>query len=397
MLKKIITETEKIKERLVTFRRELHRKPELSGKEEQTASFVAGVLEANDIEVKRGVGGHGVVGLLKGGKNGPLVALRADMDALPIQDKKSTDYASTVPGVMHACGHDVHVVSLLGAAIVLGKLRENIKGRVLFVFQPAEENSTGAKAMLKDGLFEETKPAAIAALHCLPELEVGQVGHRSGMMTAAADRVSIRIKGKSGHASRPHQTVDAVLVGSLVINALHHIVSRRTDPLHPSVISIGKIEGGAAENIIADRLEMEGTVRTLNKDLRTRMPELIEGTVKGVTDSMGAGYEINYSYECPSVVNDPELDELLREAAVDVVGEEGVIRLEDPMMGAEDFALFAEEVPGVLFRLGTGNKAKGLDASLHNSLFDVDEGSLLIGTKIMSWFAVSFLSSRAKG
>jgi len=218
MLDQIKESVGEIADRLIMFRRELHMHPELSGNERNTAAFVAGVLEANDIEIKRDVGGHGVVGLIKGEEEGKTIALRADMDALPIQDRKGVDYASKVSGVMHACGHDVHTTILLGTAIVLGRMRHILKGNVKLIFQPAEEVTGGAEAMIKSGVLEAPAPSAIVALHCFPEFQAGTIGHRPGMMTAATDKISIAVKGKSGHASRPHQTVDAVLVSSMVIS-----------------------------------------------------------------------------------------------------------------------------------------------------------------------------------
>ncbi|MDT8316818.1 MAG: amidohydrolase [bacterium] len=394
MLDEITSKSEEISDRLITFRREIHKNPELSGEEKNSSSFVAGVLEANDIEVRRNVGGYGLVAILNGGLDGPLVGLRADMDALPIEEQTGAEYASLTPGVMHACGHDVHTAILIGAAIVLGGMRERLKGRVMFLFQPAEESINGARAMIADGVYDGELPGAVVALHCLPEMEVGRIGHKPGIMTAAADSIDIVIKGKSGHASRPHQTVDAVLVSSMVISAIHHIVSRRTNPLHPAVISIGSISGGSAKNIIADRVEMEGTVRTLDKDLREKMPEIIEGVIKGVTASMGAEYEFSYTFECPAVINDPVVDELVSSCASDIVGSENSIELGEPMMGSEDFALFTEKAPGVLFRLGTGNREKGIVASLHNPHFDIDEEAIIIGTKMMSWIAARYLNKK---
>jgi len=387
MLNRIIETTDEIKERLIKFRRDIHQNPELSGKEEKTAAFVAAILEDNEIEVQKNVGGHGVVGILKGAGDGPTVALRADMDALPIEDEKDVDYASKSPGIMHACGHDAHTAILLGAAIVLGKLREELKGEVIFFFQPAEESIRGAENMIKDGVLDKAPISAIAALHCLPELEAGKIGHRAGIMTSAADRVAIRIKGKSGHASKPHQTVDAVLVSSMVISALHHIVSRRTDPLQPSVISIGTIKGGTAENIIADRVEMTGTVRTLDAGLRRRMPEMIEKLVKGITESMNAGYDFDYTFECPSVLNNKEVDEEIRRCAADILGSDNVIELAKPMMGSEDFALFTEKIPGTLFRLGTARPGGHETSPLHSNNFDIDESAIAIGTKVLAWWA----------
>ncbi|HHL40903.1 MAG TPA: amidohydrolase [Deltaproteobacteria bacterium] len=387
--------------RLVKFRREIHSRPELSGQEKDTSAFVAGVLEAADIEVRRGVGGYGVVGLLRGGAaedGAPTVALRADMDALPVDDCKDVEYASSVPGVMHACGHDVHTAVLMGAAEVLASVRAHLRGNVKFLFQPSEERSFGgAGAMIEDGALEDPEVAAIVALHCFPEMEVGTIGHRPGIMTASADRVRITVKGRSGHASRPHQTVDAVLVASQVINAIHHIVSRRTNPLRPAVISIGTIYGGRAENIIADKVVMEGTIRTLDGSLREQVPRFIEEVLEGVTTCMGAGYDMEIIKGNPSVRNDERLDSLVARCAADVLGVGGVRRMADPMMGAEDFSLFAERVPGVLFRLGTGNSERGITSPLHSSTFDVDEDAIAIGAKIMSWIAASYLERRPHG
>ena len=392
LLDRILSKSGEIRERLITFRREIHRNPELSGEEKNSSAFVAGILEASNIKVRRNVGGYGLVAILNDSSDGPVIALRADMDALPIEEQTGAEYASLVPGVMHACGHDAHTAILIGAAIVLAEMRDSLKGKVIFLFQAAEESISGARAMLDDGAFEGGVPGAVVALHCLPEMEVGRIGHRAGLMTAAADSVDIVIKGKSGHASRPHQTVDAVLVSSMVISAIHHIVSRRTNPLHPAVISIGSINGGSARNIIADRVEMKGTIRTLDKGLRERMPELIENVIKGVTASMGADYEFTYSFECPAVVNDRSVDELVRSCATHIVGEDNTIELGEPMMGSEDFALFSDKVPGALFRLGTGNREKGIVASLHNPHFDIDEEALVTGARMMAWIAARYIN-----
>jgi amidohydrolase len=398
ILDKINKKTDEIKERVIKFRREIHRNPELGGSEEKTSSFVAGILEDNDIEVKRGVAGHGVLGLINGGGGGgETVALRADMDALPIQDYKKTDYASTVPGVMHACGHDVHTAILMGTGIVLASLGDGLKGSVKLIFQPSEEVPVGgAKYMIDAGALEDPAPSAIFALHSYPELEVGNIGHRAGIITASADRLKIIVKGKSGHASRPHKSVDAVLVSSMVINAIHHIVSRRTDPFHPTVISIGTIKGGVVANVIADRVEMSGTVRTLSPEMRVMMPLLIEEVVRGVTLTMGASYDFQYEPGNPSVVNDWALDQLVKKCGADIVSAQGVVEMSEPVLGAEDFAFYAEKIPGVFLRLGTGNQGKGIGEQLHSSLFDVDEDALAVGTRLMSWIAASYLDSKAR-
>ena len=400
MVKKIRACVEKIVPRIVKFRREIHSHPELSGAEEKTASFVAGVLEDNDIEVRTGVAGHGVVGVLRGGADGglsteaPTVALRADLDALPLTDTKETEYASKVHGVLHACGHDVHTAVLMGTAVVLSSLKDILKGNVKFIFQPSEESSIGgAKFMIEEGALEDPAPSAIFALHCYPELPCGKVGHRAGIMTASSDRFTITVKGRSGHASRPHQAVDAVLVSSMVISAIHHIVSRKTDPLHHAVISIGTIEGGTAANIVADRVKMHGTVRTLDAKVREKIPIMMEDIIRGITAGTDAEYHFSYAFGSPSVMNDPELDKLVKRSSEAVVGPENTVELKDPQMGAEDFAYFAERIPGAFLRLGTTNSDKGITTPLHTTDFDVDEDSLAIGTTLMSHLAMSYLAT----
>ncbi len=389
----VMKEAESVRDKVREARRRLHRLPELSGEEENTAALVAEVLEGLGIEVRRNVGGHGVVGVIWGRAGaGRTIALRADMDALPIQDCKEVAYASDVPGVMHACGHDVHTAVLLGVAMTLSSIRERLRGNVKLIFQPSEERSiAGAHAMIEDGVLEDPAPGAIVALHCFPEMEAGTIAHKPGIMTASADKFKVVVKGKSGHASRPHQCVDAVLLAALVVNAMQHIVSRRTDPLHHAVISIGTIHGGTALNVIADRVEMEGTVRTLSRTERLKVRALVEDTIKGVTEGMGGGYELEYEFGTPAVVNDPGVDGLIRRCAMHVIGEDNVVTMPDPKMGAEDFAYFTEKIPGALFRLGTSNRKKGITARLHSPDFDVDEDALDVGVKTLAWLSACYL------
>jgi len=391
----ILREAEVVEEKVREVRRQIHCSPELSGEEKNTAALVAKALEGLGLEVKRNVGGHGVIGVVRGAAGkGRTIALRADMDALPIQDIKEVDYASGVPGVMHACGHDVHTSVLLGTAMVLASIKDRLRGNVKFIFQPSEEKSiTGAKKMIEDGALLDPVPGAIVALHCFPELEAGVIAHKPGIMTAAADKFKVVILGKSGHASRPHQCVDAILLAALVVNAMQHIVSRRTDPLRHAVISIGTIHGGTALNIIADRVEMEGTVRTLSKGQRHKVRALVEDTIRGVTEGMGGGYELDYEFGTPAVINDAAVDGLIRRCGMHVIGEDNVVTMQDPKMGAEDFAYFTEKIRGALFRLGTSNKAKGITAKLHTPDFDVDEKALDVGVKTLSWLSVCYLLS----
>ena len=392
---------DEIEDKLIKFRREIHMAPELSGKEEKTAAFVAGVLEAHDVEVQTAVGGHGVVGIIKGdvsGDGGGVVALRGDMDALPMQDYKSVAYASKVPGVMHSCGHDGHTAILLGAAITLSKLKDKLNGTVKFIFQPSEETPpSGAKAMIEDGVLDDPKPTAIAALHVFPELDCGKVAVKSGPMAASADRIHIVIRGTSGHASKPHQSVDAILVSADVITALHHIVSRRLDPMDPAVISIGMVEGGQAENIIADVVELKGTVRTLTPESRSAIPGIIEDIISGITSSHGASYEFEYKKDYPVVDNDSEVNSFMSGCIEDMLGEGSVVEMEHPSMGSEDFSFFSEAMPAVLIRLGVRNEDRGITSYLHNSNFDLDEKAIAIGAKVMTWFAVKYLNQCGTG
>ncbi len=415
MIEEIQKKAEAIEERVIKFRREIHSQPELSGKEEKTARFIAAVLEDNDIEIETGVGGNGIVGLIKGGHTGGghtvdgrtgdghaakgnnVIAIRADMDALPIGERGSRTYASKVDGVMHACGHDVHSAVLMGTAIVLGGIRQKLTGDVKLIFQPAEEVIPGgALAMIEAGVLEKPRPSAIIALHCCPDLEVGYIGHKEGVVTASCDFITISIFGTSGHSSRPHQSVDAILVAALVVNAIHHIVSRRTDPLHHVAISLGTIKGGNAPNIIADQVEITGTVRVLvlSPEVREVMPGLIEQTIKGITMSVGGTYDFKYNYGHPSVVNDGELNDIVGGAAVDLFGKEKTLVMKDPQMGAEDFAYYGEKIPAMLYRLGTGNKSRGIVAPLHNSCFDIDEAAIKIGVQMMSLIVCKYFEAK---
>ncbi len=392
LLKELKERVSNITARLVEIRRDIHSHPELSGMEQRTSRLVAEVLRECGIEVREGVGGYGVVGILRGKRPGGVVGLRADMDALPMEDIKATPYASRVKGVMHACGHDVHTAALLGVAMVLSSLKDRISGTVKFIFQPSEESGPGgAKPMIDEGALKEPTPQIMVALHCYPELEAGKIGCKDGVMTASSDRFTITIRGRSGHASRPHRTVDAILVASMTISAIQHIVSRRTDPLHHAVISVGTINGGTAPNIIADRVEMKGTVRTLDRDVRQKIPHYIEMILKGITTATEAAYDFHYEFGSPSVMNNPQVTDLAREAIKEALGEGALVELEEPQMGSEDFACFAERIPATFLRLGTSNPRKGIESSLHTPDFDVDEDSIGVGVTALSWITIKYL------
>lgn len=391
MIKLVNSELDKIQEKLINIRRALHANPELSGQEEETMSFIAGILESLGLEVKSNIGGFGVTGTLYGKKEGGTIAIRADMDALPVTEKKNTVYKSKKPGVMHACGHDVHMTIAIGSAMILSKLSDKIKGNVKFIFQPCEENVGGSSQMIKEGVLKNPVVDAILGLHILPTIETGKVGIRYGTMMASADKIKIIIKGKSGHAAEPHKTVDAIWVASMVVNAIHHIVSRRIDPLTPSVISLGTIKGGTAPNIIANRVEIVGTLRSLTEDAREKISKTIDNVIKGVTKGMGADYECTFFKGSPPLVNDDNINRLVEKTAESVLGKENVINIQNPTLGGEDFSLYLKKIPGAFFRIGCCNKEKDTYHPLHNDMFDADEDSISVGVKVMTLSAINYL------
>lgn len=379
-----------LKNKLIHWRRDFHQHPELGFEEFRTSDIVARYLEALGLDVRRGVGQTGVVGLLQGQEDGPTIALRADMDALPIEDQKQVDYRSKISGIAHACGHDAHTSILMGVAQVLVEHVTKIKGNVKFIFQPAEEGLGGAEAMIRDNVLLDPRVDAIAGLHVHNSIPTGHISAVRGVSCAAADQIWIKIIGKGGHAAYPHQTIDAISVAGEVISALQHITSRQIDPLDSIVITIGKIRGGSASNVIAPEVEMKGTVRTINPKLREEMPQRIKTVIHGVTSGLGASYEFNYQKGYPSIINDNALIDLLLETVDDVMGK-NCWELGQPTMGSEDFSYYTQHVPGVFFRLGTGNKQKGSVHSGHHPAFDIDEDSLPIGVALLSAFALNYL------
>ncbi len=380
-----------INERVVNLRHDLHAHPELSGHEEHTKYLIKGILEAEGFAVREFEDNYGLIADLVADENAPFVALRADIDALPIQEQTEAPYASREPGVMHACGHDSHTAVLLGAALALNRVKERLKHNIRFIFQPAEEITDGGSSqMIAHGALEGVK--AIFGLHAYPYLPTGQIGYKYGVMLASADTFEIEIFGKSAHGARPHEGVDAILVTAMAVNSLNHIVSRRIDPLHPAVISLGTIEGGKAPNVICDHVKVCGTVRTVNHDVRHSIPEMMEISIKGIAESMHATYRFNFTFGSPEVRNNDTMVDRLRRAAEAVIGKENVIDLVDPVMGGEDFGRYLEIVPGAFFRLGTCNPEKGTCVSQHNARFDVDDDALAIGMKIMALAAVGALN-----
>ncbi|BAZ45215.1 amidohydrolase [Chondrocystis sp. NIES-4102] len=391
MLSEIKNIAQNFAPRLIEIRRHLHAHPELSGEEYQTSAYIAGVLSSYGLSVKEAVGKTGVVGELTGSQSDRrTLAIRTDMDALPIQELISLDFASRNPGVMHACGHDVHSTLGLGTAMVLSQLSQPLPGRVRFLFQPAEEIAQGARWMVKDGAIEEVD--AIYGVHVFPSIPARQIGIRYGALTSAADELEIIIEGESGHGARPHQAIDAIWIAAQVITTLQQSISRTQNPLHPIVLSIGKIEGGRAHNVIADRVRMLGTVRSLHPQSHANLPQWIEDIVKGICQTFGAKYKVDYRRGVPSVQNDPKLTQIVEAATREAWGDESVQILPEPSLGAEDFSVYLEKAPGCMFRLGVGYENKN-NYPLHHPKFEVDEEAIITGVVTMAYTAYKYWQS----
>jgi len=392
---------EALRPQLIAQRRDFHMHPELSNREERTARVVAERLKSLGFdEVKTGVARHGVVAVLKGGKPGGVVAVRADMDALPILETNDVPYKSQTPGVKHACGHDVHTTVALGVAEVLSKMREEISGTVKFIFQPAEEGAPvgeegGAGLMIKEGALDNPRPQAIFGLHTEPNVQAGQIGYHTGPAMASSDTFTITVRGKGAHGAQPQLGVDAVVVAAECVLALQHIRSRRIDPLEPLVITLGTIQGGTRFNVIAGEVKMTGTMRTLNDKVRERAVALMRETLSNVTAAYGATFELSMEGSNPVTYNEPSLVEETLPTMRRVVGAENMLALR-PFMPAEDFAQYQKLIPGFYYFLGVGNRAKGITAGWHTSDFDVDEESLVVGVNVMSNVVLEYLD-RHKG
>ncbi|AUT00462.1 hydrolase [Nostoc sp. CENA543] len=383
----------KLAPRLIEIRRHIHSHPELSGQEYQTAAFVAGVLSSSGLRVQEGVGKTGVVGELHGSsQDQPFLAIRTDMDALPIQESTALEYASRKEGVMHACGHDVHTTVGLGTAMVLSQMAEELGGNVRFLFQPAEEIAQGASWMIEDGVMKNV--AAILGVHVFPSIPAGSIGVRYGALTAAADDLEIIIMGESGHGARPHEAIDAIWIAAQVITALQQAISRTQNPLRPVVLSIGKINGGRASNVIADKVQLLGTVRSLHPETRAQLPNWIEKIVANVCHSYGAGYQVNYHQGVPGVNNDYALTQLFQSAGEEAWGSDRVQVLPEPSLGAEDFSVYLEHVPGAMFRLGVGYSDRIINHPLHHPEFEVNESAIVTGVITMAYAACKYFQPR---
>jgi amidohydrolase len=385
MAKTLLKEAQGLRRRLSKIRRQIHMHPEIGYQEKRTGALVAATLREIGVKAKTGVAKTGVLGVLKGGRRGKVVALRADMDALPITEQNNVPYRSRVDGVMHACGHDANTATVLGAAMLLAERRNELAGSVKFIFQPSEEAPPGgALPMIKEGVLRNPKVDTIIGVHVDPSVPVGKIGLREGPMMAAADDFWFAVLGEAAHGAKPHLGVDAIALSAQVIQALQTIPSRRVNPVHPVVVTCGTIKGGYRRNVIADRVEIEGTARTLDAKDRRNVEKMIGTTLANVTRAAGGKYEYRYELGYPILTCDDRINDIVRRASRDLLGKRSVVEIDEPSMGGEDFAYFVNEVPGMMLRLGTGNKKRGIVYPWHHPKFDVDEDGLWMGAAVLA-------------
>lgn len=379
--------SEQLFEKVRTYREHLHAHPELSYEEHETMTFVSEVLMNLGIEHTTKVGDTGVVAIIRGSHHSnetPCFGLRADLDALPIQEENDVPYKSKRDGIMHACGHDVHTSVLLGAAEILNELKEELPQPVKLIFQPGEEkNPGGATYMIRDGVLDNPKVERMAALHVFPDMEVGNVGFKEGIYMASCDEVYITIHGKGGHGATPHRCIDPIMIGANMLQTLQQVVSRKCDPKIPCVLSFGHFEALGATNVIPSKAYLKGTFRTMNEEWRAEALALIQQTAEDVAKTSGGVAEVVISKGYPYLENDPETTQRMREAAKDFLGEEHVEEL--PIrLTAEDFSYYSQEVPVCFFRLGVRNEAEGIVHGVHHPRFDIDQKSLKFGMQMMA-------------
>lgn len=379
---------------IIALRRHLHAHPELSFQEHQTSAFVEEKLKSFGISQLEKKADTGIVALIEGrNPSAKVIALRADMDALPIIEQNEVSYKSTNPGVMHACGHDVHTASLLGAAKILNGIRDDFEGTVKLIFQPGEELIPGgASLMIKDKVLENPRPSGIVGQHVMPLIPVGKVGFRKGMYMASADELYITVKGKGGHGAMPETLVDPVLIASHMIVALQQVVSRNASPKIPSVLSFGRVEALGATNVIPNEVKIQGTFRTLNEEWRAKAHVQMVKIAKGIVEGMGGEVDFEVRRGYPFLKNAEALTERAQQAAISYMGEENVVDL-DIWMAAEDFSYYTQEIDGCFYRLGTRNEAKGIVSGVHTPTFNIDEDALEIGAGLMAYIAVNELKS----
>ncbi len=378
---------------IIDIRRKIHQNPELGFEEEETSALVQQTLSAAGIEFEPNFPKTGIVGTIKGNNPGSekVVALRADMDALPIHETNNVPYKSKKPGVMHACGHDVHTSSLLGSATVLKQLQNEFSGTIKLIFQPSEERlPSGAHEMLKAGLFEKHKPDVIFGQHVHPPLATGKLGFRGGQYMASADEIHMTVKGKGGHAGTPHLTTDPVVISAQIIIALQQLISRRRDPFQPAVLSFGRVIAEGATNIIPDKVSLQGTLRAMNEEWRWETHKRIKELAEGVARGMGAECDVDVRPGLPSLFNNEALTQQAWDFGKEYIGEDFAVETQ-VRMTAEDFAWFSHEVPACFYRLGVSNEAKGITSPVHTPTFNIDEDALELGMGFMAYLAIRSL------
>lgn len=381
-------------DQVVEMRRHIHAHPELSYQEFGTAKYVAEELRKMGIAPTEGVAETGVVALIKGrNPDKRVIALRGDMDALPIQEENDVPYKSKNDGVMHACGHDVHTSCVLGAALILNELKEEFEGTVKLIFQPGEEkNPGGASLMIKAGALDNPKTQAVFGQHVMPYIPTGKLGFRAGKYMASADEVYLTVKGKGGHAALPDQAIDPIVIASHIVTALQQVISRNADPKTPTVLTFGTINGGSAQNIIPSEVKLGGTFRALDEEWRFKAHDLIKKMAENIADGMGGSCDVQIDVGYPFLQNDEELAEKARSNAVAFIGEENIVDL-DLWLGAEDFAYYSQQVPSCFYRLGTGNEKKQTTFGVHTPNFNIDEEAIALGIGFMAFNAIQQLET----
>lgn len=388
----VMKKAEEIKDKLISIRRDIHAHPEIGLQEKRTASLIAEILQEYNIEVEKNIGGTGVVGLLRGKYPGKTILLRADMDCLKIKEENDVEYKSEYPNLMHACGHDAHVSWLIGAAIILSDLKNKIHGNVKFLFQPAEEGAGGAEKTINSGVLENPKVDAVVGAHVWPNIDAGKIGIKTGSLMAASDNFKIVIHGKGGHGGQPHKCIDPIAIACEIYMAFQTIISRKVDPTEPAVITIGKFNAGSAHNIIPEKAELEGTIRTLTYEVRDKIPDIMESIIKGISIANGSEYEFEFNpYHAP-VINDHHMTSLVGSAVAKILGHKNIIMVDKPTMIGEDFSNFEEKVPGTFFWVGTYNPKKGIVNSLHNAEFNIDEDIIYKAAAIFAECSLLYLN-----
>jgi amidohydrolase len=385
-----------IKDELVALRRDFHENPELGFEEFRTSEVIKQFLNSEGITFY-GTATTGIcatiVGTAEGAEKGKTIALRADIDALPLQDRKSCEYSSKAEGKMHACGHDAHMTILMGACKILNEMKDKLKGNVKLLFEPAEETVGGARFMIKEGVLEEPHVDAVIGLHVAEGIECGKIGIKKGVVNAASNPFNIKIIGKGGHGAHPEDTIDPVLIASNIIVALQGIVSREIPPTDPAVVTVGSIHGGSAQNIIPEEVNISGIIRTMRTEHREYVIKRVVEVVEGISKAMRGKCEINIQESYPCLYNNDLMVDMMQKCASEIIGDNNVEEMDKPSMGVESFAYFSLERPAVFYFLGVGNAEKGIVNPAHGSLFDIDESCLPIGAAIQAKFAYDYLNS----